>query len=130
MSVKQNNLSTKKNDNQMQRLYLNRILPYLKGGELQSDQENHPRKRDKKDALDFFIEHARLNNGMDLKEFIEELERIIIIKTLAKFNGNQKDSAKFLGIKYTTLHEKIRRYNIHFRKEPVMNIHRTHIPES
>jgi len=130
MSVKQNNLITKKKDIQMQQLYLDRILRYLKGSELQSHQEKRPRRRYKKDALDFFVEYACMNNGIDLKEFIEELERTIIIKTLARFNGNQKDSARFLGIKYTTLHEKIRRYDIHFRKEPVMDFYGTPLLES
>jgi DNA-binding NtrC family response regulator len=130
MSVKQNNLITKKNDNQMQRLYLNRILQYMKDSELQFHQEKQPRKRNKKNALDSFIKYAFMNNGIDLKEFLEELERTLIIKTLSKFNGNQKDSARFLGIKYTTLHEKIRRYNIHFRKEPVINFYGKHLPES
>lgn len=130
MSGKQNNLITKKNDIQMQRLYLNRILQHLKDSDLQSHQEKHPRKRVKKNALDSFIEHAFMKNGIDLKEFLEELERKLIIKTLAKFNGNQKDSARFLGIKYTTLNEKIRRYNIHFRKEPVIHFYGTHLPES
>ena len=130
MSGKQNHLITKKNDIQMQRLYLNRILQYLKDTELQPSREKHPRKRDKKNVLDALIEYAFMKNGIGLKEFIEELERTLIVKTLAKFNGNQKDSARFLGIKYTTLNEKIRRYNIHFRKEAVISFYGTHLPES
>jgi len=130
MSEKKNNLLTKKNDIQMQQLYLNRILQYLKDSDLQSYQKKHPRKRDKKNALDSIIEFVFMKNGVDLKEFIDQLERTLIIKTLTKFNGNQKDSARFLGIKYTTLHEKIRRYNIHFRKEPVIHFYGTNIPES
>ncbi len=130
MSGKQNHLITKKNDNQMQRLDLNRILQYLKDNDLQSHQEKHPSNRDKKNPLDSIIEYAFMKNGIDLKEFIEELERIIIIKTLSRFNGNQKDSARFLGIKYTTLNEKIRRYNIHFRKEPVIHFYGMHLRES
>lgn len=130
MSRKQNHLITKKNDIQMQRLYLARILQYLKDIDLQSHQEKHPRKRDKKSAFDSLFEYAFMNERMDLKEFLEELERTMIVKALAKFNGNRKDSARFLGIKYTTLHQKIRRYNIHFRKEPVINLFGTHLPES
>ena len=130
MSLKQKSLISKKNDNQIPQFFLNRILQYMKDSELQSHKEKQPRKRDKKNALDSFIKYAFMNNGIDLKEFLEELERTLIIKTLAKFNGNQKDSARFLGIKYTTLHEKIRRYNIHFRKEPVINFYGTHLRES
>ena len=29
------------------------------------------------------------------------------------------EAAKFLGIKYTTLHEKVKKYNIKFSKNPV-----------
>jgi len=130
MAQKQNSLHTKKNDLQTQGLNLNKILPYLKSSGLQSHQENHPRKRNKNDVLDFFVEYVCMNNRIDLKELLEELERTILIKILSKFNGNQKDAAKFLGIKYTTLNEKVRKYNIHFRKEPVVNFYGTSIPES
>lgn len=130
MSEKQNSLLTKKNDLQIQRLNLKRILPYLKSSGLQPHQENNSRKRDKNDALDFFVEYICMNERIDLKEFLEELERTILIKILAKFNGNQKNAAKFLGIKYTTLNEKVRKYNIHFRKEPVVNFYGTSLPES
>ena len=130
MAQKQNSLLTKKNDLQTQRLNLNRILPYLKSNGLQSHRANHPRKRNKNDALDFFVEYVCTNGTIDLKELLEELERTIIIKILSKLNGNQKDAAKFLGIKYTTLNEKVKKYNIHFRKEPVVNFYGTSIPES
>lgn len=130
MQGKQNSLVTKKNDKQIQALNLDGILKYLKDSELESQQEKHPRKRYTQDVLDFFIEYVYMNNRTNLKEFMEELERTILIKTLAKFNGNQKDTAKFLGIKYTTLHEKVKKYNIHFRKEPVVKFYVTNIPES
>jgi len=130
MSEKQNSLLTKKNDLQIQGVNLKSILPYLKSSGLQSRQENNSRKKDKNDALDFFVEYVCMNGSIDLKEFLEELERTILIKILAKFNGNQRNAAKFLGIKYTTLNEKVKKYNIHFRKEPVVNFYRTSISES
>jgi DNA-binding NtrC family response regulator len=130
MSGKQNNLLTKKDDIQMQQLYLSRILQYLKDSDLQSHREKHPRNRAKKNVLDSIIEYVFMKNGVDLKEFIDQLERTLIVKTLTRFNGNQKDSARFLGIKYTTLNEKIRRYNIHFRKEPVIHFYGMNLPES
>jgi len=119
MPVKQKGLVTEKNDMLMQGLNLNKILQDMDDSELQFDQENLPRKSDKKDLLDFFIEYVCMNDRINLKEFIEQLERTILLKTLAKFNGNQKAAAKFLGIKYTTLNEKVKKYRIHFRKEPV-----------
>ena len=52
---------------------------------------------------------------MPLKEFIEELERRLIIRTLFRANGNRKQAAKLLGIKYTTLHEKLKKHKIRFK---------------
>lgn len=131
MQERQKRLETEKNDTQVEGVNLNRVLQYLNGIELQPPQESHPRKKyKKKDLLDFFIEYVFMNDNMQFKEFIEEVERAIIIKTLAKFNGNQRETAKFLGIKYTTLNEKVKRYNIYFRKEPFTNFIRTNIHES
>jgi len=55
------------------------------------------------------------DKDMPLKEFIEELERRLIIWTLFRANGNRKQVAKLLGIKYTTLHEKLKKHNIRFK---------------
>lgn len=130
MSEKQKELETEKNDIQMPGLNLNTVLQYLNDIELQFPQQSYPRKRDNKDLLEFFIEYLSRNDNINFKELIEEIERAILIKTLARFNGNQRETAKFLGIKYTTLHEKVKRYNIYFRKEPFINFYRANIPES
>lgn len=119
MPEKQKGLVTEKNDMLMQGLNINRILQYMGDSELEFHQESLPRKSEKKDLLDFFIEYVCLNDRINLKEFLEQLERTILLKILAKFNGNQKATAKFLGIKYTTLNEKVKKYRIHFRKQPV-----------
>jgi DNA-binding NtrC family response regulator len=65
-----------------------------------------------------FIEYFCMSKTHTLKELMGNLERSIIIRVLAKFSGNQKDTARFLGMKYTTLNEKVKKYNICFRKEP------------
>lgn len=126
----QKGLETEKNDILMHGLDLNRILQYLNGVELRSSHKSRPKKKYNKDLLDFFVEYVFMNDNINFKEFIEEVERAIIIKTLAKFNGNQRETGKFLGIKYTTLNEKVKRYNIYFRKEPFINFIRSNIPES
>lgn len=51
-----------------------------------------------------------------MKDFMEEFERRLIIHTLFKTNGNRKQAASLLGIKYTTLHEKIKKFKIRFNK--------------
>ncbi len=62
-----------------------------------------------------FIEYFFLSSNIPLKELIDGMEKNIILRTLHKVNGNQKKAAKILQIKYSTLNEKIKRYNIHFR---------------
>ena len=84
--------------------------------------KNSPEKRDKqkKENLIFqiLLTYYCMETQLNFKEFFDKLERVVIVKTLSIFNGNQKDSAKFLGMKYTTLNEKIKRHNISFRKSP------------
>jgi len=58
-------------------------------------------------------------NQMQLKKLMQEVERGIIIRFLDKTGGNQRHAAKLLGLKYTTLNEKVKRYQIRFQKRPV-----------
>ncbi len=55
------------------------------------------------------------NRMASLKEFLANIERSLILETLEKTKGDQKKAAEILGLKYTTLHEKIKRYHIYFR---------------
>lgn len=71
------------------------------------------------EVFNFFVDYFCLKEKVQLKQFFEDLERHILVKTLAKFNGNQKNTAKFLGLKYTTLHEKVKKYHIQFRRQPI-----------
>jgi DNA-binding NtrC family response regulator len=50
------------------------------------------------------------------KKLMDRLEQAIIISALSKFEGNQRKTAEFLGIKPTTLYEKIKKHNISIRK--------------
>lgn len=65
-----------------------------------------------------FVEYFCISRTLPLKKLIGNLERSIIMRALSRFNGNQKDAAKFLGVKYTTLNEKIKKYQICLRKSP------------
>ena len=49
------------------------------------------------------------NRMASLKEFLANIERNLIVDTLEKTKGDQKRAAEILGLKYTTLHEKIKR---------------------
>jgi DNA-binding protein Fis len=50
---------------------------------------------------------------------MDNVEKSIIVNVLSKVQGNQKEAAKVLGIKYTTLNEKLKRYRIRFQKSPI-----------
>ncbi len=72
-------------------------------------------------SFNLFIKYFSSTRRVPLKELMNMMERAILIRTLSQLNGNLKKAAKFLGLKYTTLHEKIKKYNILFRKEPIKN---------
>ncbi len=57
-------------------------------------------------------ENWALIQEFPLKELIDQLERTLILSVLSKFEGNQRKTAKFLRLKPTTLHEKMKRHNI------------------
>jgi len=71
------------------------------------------------EVLNAFIEQFCMRQRVPLPELVDILEKAILIKVLSRVNGNQKDAAKFLGIKYTTLHQKVKKYNIKFFKNPI-----------
>jgi len=75
-------------------------------------------KKLKKTLISFFIDSFYKDENLRLKEFMESLERTILIKILTKFNGHQKKTAEFLGLKISTLNQKIKKHNIRFRKTP------------
>ena len=67
--------------------------------------------------LDVFMEYFFIRQRRPLRESLNILEKAILIRVLSSVNGKQKDAAKFLGLKYTTLYEKIKKYNIKFLKK-------------
>ena len=73
----------------------------------------------RKEVFDLFIEYFCIQQRVPFKELIGSVEKSILIRALGQCNGCQKRAAKFLGIKYTTLNEKLRRYNIRFDKKPI-----------
>ena len=69
--------------------------------------------------FNFFVDYFYMQKNIDLKDFMNSLERAILVKMLDRFNGNQKDTATFLGINHTTLNQKVRKYKISFIKRPI-----------
>jgi len=73
----------------------------------------------KMEIFDLFVELFCLDSPLLLKGLLDDVEKSIIIKILSKVEGNQKEAARLLGIKYTTLNEKVKRYKIRFQKSPL-----------
>ena len=57
-------------------------------------------------------------NSSRMKDFIENVEREILIRALIQFNGSQKQASKFLGLKQSTMCMKCKKYGIISRIEP------------
>lgn len=64
---------------------------------------------------------CNLMQKISLKELMDRLERNILISALIKFYGNQRRTAEFLGVKPTTLYEKIKKHNISIGKIPCVD---------
>lgn len=99
---------------------------HLKGEFLQHRNDGHTDSADfevikqrafKKQVFKLFVDYFCIDQMVPLKEIIHNVEKTIILRTLDRFGGNQRVAARFLGIKYTTLNEKVKRYNIHFEKK-------------
>ncbi len=66
-------------------------------------------------VLDFFFENY-VKDGVNFKEFIEKIERHMLIRSLSHFDGNQKKTSEFLDMKPTTMNAKCKKYRIKFIK--------------
>ena len=74
-------------------------------------------KKEQIDGLiDPLIQEYFQNGELPLKKLISHVEIRLILSSLERTKGNQKEAAKILGVGYTTLHEKMKRYNIGLHK--------------
>ena len=73
----------------------------------------------KKEVIGLFVEYFCRKEPIYLKNLISDLEREIIVKALQTTRGNQRAAARILGIKYTTLNVKVKKYGIWFQKKLV-----------
>ena len=53
-----------------------------------------------------------IRDGIDFNEAVRRFEVDLIERALREVGGNQVQAARLLGLKHTTLHDKIRRYRI------------------
>ncbi len=62
------------------------------------------------------VTEALGNAGINLKEFLDCMERHLLIRTLSHFGGNQRKTSEFLDLKPTTMNAKCKKYQIKFVK--------------
>jgi DNA-binding NtrC family response regulator len=70
----------------------------------------------KKRILWLFVEDFFNSSDISLKKFMSTMERNIILQALERAGGHQKKAAEILGVKYRTLNEKLKRYQIRIQK--------------
>ena len=83
---------------------------------IQDENEHSKKHRLKRKLFWLFMEYFFDNSDIPLKSFLGKIEKNIILRTLYKANGEQKKTAEILGLKYTTLNEKIKKYRIRIQK--------------
>jgi DNA-binding protein Fis len=71
----------------------------------------------KRDFLTNFLEYFCVKNEISFRELMDQLERAFLVRILSEMNGNQKLASEILGIKHTTLHEKVKKHRIQFKKD-------------
>ena len=64
---------------------------------------------------ELFAEIVFKRGPINLKGFIISFEKMLIFNALSSVRGNQIEAARLLGVKYTTLNAKIKRYGIGFQ---------------
>ncbi|MDH5466556.1 MAG: hypothetical protein OEY25_03980 [Candidatus Aminicenantes bacterium] len=87
------------------------IIESIKG-----ENEHSKKHRLKRKLFWIFMEYFFESSDISLKSFMGKIEKNIILRTLYKVNGEQKKAAEILGLKYTTLNEKIKKYRIRLQK--------------
>jgi len=78
---------------------------------LNEDMENS-----KQFLINSYLEESCKRNCIPMKLFLSNIEREMIGKALKIARGNQRVASLILGMKPTTLHEKIRKFNIQGKK--------------
>jgi transcriptional regulator with GAF, ATPase, and Fis domain len=73
------------------------------------------------DLLSQVVEAFCLKQKAPLKKLLFYIEKTLLFKALRKCNRNQREAARLLGMKYTTLHEKVKKYGIQFEKKPLVD---------
>jgi DNA-binding protein Fis len=68
------------------------------------------------DLVEIFAEYFCKRHPVHLKLLLDAIEKCLILKVLDSTSGSQKEAARILGIKYTTLNQKVKKHGIRFRR--------------
>jgi DNA-binding NtrC family response regulator len=82
-------------------------------------------KKSHDEIIDQFIDQfciKQIKHKVPLKDLLTKIENVILVKVLSRFDGCQKDASRFLKIKSTTLHEKMKKHKIRIVKTPQLFI--------
>ena len=72
--------------------------------------------RVREELVDLFVDYLCRENPIELKNLMDRIEKCVILKALRKAAGNQKEAARVLGLKYTTLNQKVKKHGIRFQR--------------
>lgn len=72
----------------------------------------HELKKEEERMVRIYIKINMNGKTIPLKKFINDLEKKLVVQVLKMVKGNQKKASYILGVKPTTLNEKIKRYKI------------------
>jgi DNA-binding NtrC family response regulator len=75
-----------------------------------------PLPRRRQELLGLFIDYLFGEKPINLKNAMEVIEKGVILRALGASGGNQRKAAQILGIKYTTLNQKVKRYRIRLQR--------------
>jgi DNA-binding NtrC family response regulator len=72
--------------------------------------------------------HKDGSRGLSLGDLFDALERDVLVKALSEFNGHQSKTAKFLGLKPTTLFAKLKKHNIYMEFKGTPHVKDSAVP--
>ena len=92
---------------------------------MSSQQDEKGRKERRRDfseeqLMGHLVTHFLNDEERDMKTFLADCEKSLITSTLKRTLGSQRATAEILGVKPTTLNEKIKRFRIKIKKSIIL----------
>lgn len=90
--------------------------------EMSTSFKDNENKEEAEKLIDFLTDYICSHVTESLKAVVEAIEKRIIIRALQETRGNQKEAAKILGIKHSTLNYKVKRHRIRLKKNLLVSV--------